>query len=152
MATNTTALSTRRPGSTDSPTAMASESPRTAASTRATSRATAGTATAASSSPSRCFAVGALLGTDGMAARGAALGLCWENRKLGVRLAAHGYDLREYGHAVNDAIVALYGWSMPRVRAVGSMALAHVLEQVPTEDEVDEAEGFFEVLAETRPA
>lgn len=101
-------------------------------------------------SPSRCFSVAALLSTDGMAARGAALGLSWPNRKLGVDLRSHNHDLREYGHAVNDAIVALYGWSVPRVRAVGSMALAHVLEQVPTEDEVDEAVGFFEVLEEAK--
>lgn len=105
----------------------------------------------APTSPSRCFAVAALLATDDMACRGAALGLCWDNRKLGVRLASFNFNLRDYGHAVNDAVAKLYGWSMPRVRAVGTLAVAHILEQVPTQDDVDEAEAFFEVLEERSP-
>ena len=84
------------------------------------------------------------VGTSAIRGLGAALGACWSGKALKAKYA---YDALAYGGAVVDELMAL-GVPEAEIYAAGKIALDMVIESLPREEAVAQAEGFSEAQTE----
>ena len=84
------------------------------------------------------------VGTSAIRGLGAALGACWGGKALKAKYA---YDALAYGGAVVDELMAL-GVPEAEIYAAGKVALDLVIESLPREEAVAQAEGFSEAQTE----
>ena len=84
------------------------------------------------------------VGTSAIRGLGAALGACWGGKSLKAKYA---YDALAYGGAVVDELMAL-GVPEAEIYAAGKIALDLVIESLPREEAVAQAEGFSEAQTE----
>ncbi len=84
------------------------------------------------------------VGTSAIRGLGAALGACWGGKSL---KATYKYDALAYGGAVVDELMAL-GVPEAEIYAAGKIALDLVIESLPREEAVAQAEGFSEAQTE----
>ena len=84
------------------------------------------------------------VGTSAIRGLGAALGACWSGKSL---KATYKYDALAYGGSVVDELMAL-GVPEAEIYAAGKIALDLVIDSLPREEAVAQAETFTEAQTE----